>query len=96
MRIFMKRYGYDIRNTTMHKYRNKELQLCAVVIHSKPGSKAGKKHEIFNNLLNLNFTVNKKNKIWCTDFTYMRQPNGKFRYNCTIYVQDLIPLLRSD
>lgn len=26
----------------------------------------------------------KKNKIWCTDFTYMRQPNGKFRYNCTI------------
>ncbi len=20
----------------------------------------------------------------CTDFTYMRQPNGKFRYNCTI------------
>ena len=26
----------------------------------------------------------KKNKVWCTDFTYMRQPNGKFRYNCTI------------
>lgn len=26
----------------------------------------------------------KKNKVCCTDFTYMRQPNEKFRYNCTI------------
>ena len=32
----------------------------------------------------LNFEVHEKNKVWCTDFTYMRQPNGKFRYNCSI------------
>ncbi|WP_278320626.1 DDE-type integrase/transposase/recombinase [Lachnobacterium bovis] len=28
--------------------------------------------------------MSKKNKVWCTDFTYMRQANGRFRYNCTI------------
>ena len=42
------------------------------------------KHKIFDNLLNQNFKVNCKNKVWCTDFTYMRRPNGKFRYNCSI------------
>ena len=84
MRIFIKRYGYEVSNTTMHKYMNKELNLCAVIMHSKPGYKAGKKHKIFDNLLNQNFTADCKNKVWCTDFTYMRQPNGKFRYNCSI------------
>lgn len=63
---------------------NKELNLCAVIMHSKPGYKTGKKHKIFDNLLNQNFTVDCKNKVWCTDFTYMRQTNGKFRYNCSI------------
>jgi len=43
MRIFIKRYGYELSNTTMHKYMNKELNLCAVIMHSKPGYKAGKK-----------------------------------------------------
>ena len=84
MRIFIKHYGYEVSNTTMHKYMNKELNLCAVIMHSKPGYKAGKKHKIFDNLLNQNFTADCKNKVWCTDFTYMRQPNGKFRYNCSI------------
>ena len=84
MRIFIKRYGYEASNTTMHKYMNKELNLCAVIMHSKPGYKTGKNHKIFDNLLNQNFTVDCKNKVWCTDFTYIRQPNGKFRYNCSI------------
>ncbi len=39
MHVFMKRYGYDISNTTM----NKELHLCAVVMHSKSVWKVGKK-----------------------------------------------------
>lgn len=43
MRIFIKRYGYEVSNTTMHKYMNKELNLCAVIMHSKPGYKTGKK-----------------------------------------------------
>ena len=33
---------------------NKELNLCAVIMRSKPGYKTGKKHKIFDNLLNLN------------------------------------------
>lgn len=84
MRVFLKRYGYEFSNTTIHKYMNKELNLCAVIMRSKTGYKTGKKHKIFDNLLNQNFKVDCKNKVWCTDFTYMRQPNGKFRYNCSI------------
>ncbi|MDO4492098.1 MAG: hypothetical protein Q4B85_13630 [Lachnospiraceae bacterium] len=63
---------------------NKDLGLCAVMMHSKPGYKSGKKHKTFDNLLKQDFTADEKNTIWCTDFTYMRQPNGKFRYNCSI------------
>ena len=78
---------------------NKELNLCAVIMHSKPGYKTGKKNKIFDNLLNQNFTVDCKNKVWCTDFTYMRQPNGKFRYNCSIidlYDRSAVASLNSD
>ena len=99
MRIFIKRYGYEISNTTMHKYMNKELNLCAIIMHSKPGYKGGKKNKIFDNLLNKKFTVDCKNKVWCTDFTYMRQPNGKFRYNCSIidlYDRSAVASLNSD
>lgn len=99
MRIFIKRYGYEVSNTTMHKYMNKELNLCAVIMHSKPGYKTGKKNKIFDNLLNQNFTVDRKNKVWCTDFTYMRQPNGKFRYDCSIidlYDRSAVASLNSD
>lgn len=60
MRIFIKRYGYEISNTTMHKYMNKELNLCAIIMHSKPGYKGGKKNKIFDNLLNKKFTVKTK------------------------------------
>ena len=67
-----------------HKYMNKDLNLSAIVMRKKPGYKSCKKHKIFDNLLKQKFNVDEKNKIWCTDFTYKRQPNGKFRYNCTI------------
>ena len=99
MRIFIKRYGYEVSNTTMNKYMNKQLNLCAIIMHSKPGYKAGKKNKIFDNLLNQKFTVDCKNKVWCTDFTYMRQPNGKFRYNCSIidlYDRSAVASLNSD
>ena len=99
MRIFIKRYGYEVSNTTMHKYMNKQLNLCAIIMHSKPGYKTGKKNKIFDNLLNQKFTVDCKNKVWCTDFAYMRQPNGKFRYNCSIidlYDRSAVASLNSD
>ena len=68
-------------------------------MHSKPGYKTGKKNKIFDNLLNQKFTVDCKNKVWCTDFTYMRQSNGKFRYNCSIidlYDRSVVASLNSD
>ena len=40
--------------------------------------------KIFPNILKQNFNVVEKNKVWCTDFTYIRMANGKMRYNCTI------------
>ena len=84
MRVFLKRYGYILSKTTVHKYMNKELNLSSVIMRKKQGYKAGHKHKIFDNLLKQKFTVREKNKVWCTDFTYMRDPNGKFRYNCAI------------
>ena len=51
---------------------------------SQTGIQGWEKEKIFDNLLSQNFIVDCKNKVWCTDFTYMRQPNGKFRYNCSI------------
>lgn len=84
MRIFLSRYGVHLSKTTVHKYMNKTLNLAAVIMCKKPRYTSGKKHKIFDNLLNQNFIIDEKNKVWCTDFTYMRQPGGKFRYNCTI------------
>ena len=84
MRIFLQRYGIYLSNYTVHKYMNQQLNLTAVIMRKNPKYKRCKKHKIFDNLLNQNFTVDEKNKVWCMDFTYMRQPNGKFRYNCTI------------
>lgn len=84
MRAFLKRYGYSLSKTTTHKYMNKILKLRSVIMSKKPGYKTGHKHKVFDNLLQQNFAVIEKNKVWCTDFTYMRDPNGKFRYNCTI------------
>jgi transposase InsO family protein len=99
VRIFLKRYGIYLSKTTVHKYMNKDLGLGAVIMRKKPNYKRCKKHKIFDNLLKQNFNVNEKNKVWCTDFTYMRQPNGKFRYNCTIidlYDRSVIASKNSD
>ena len=84
MKVFLKRYGYSLSKVTVHKYMNKELNLASVIMRKKPDYKAGHKNKIFDNLLKQDFTVSEKNKVWCTDFTYMRDPNGKFRYNCAI------------
>ena len=84
MRIFLKRYGYELSNPTVHKYMNTILGLRAIIMRRKPGYQRCHKHNIFDDFFKQNFTVDRKNKVWCTDFTYMRQPDGKFRYNCTI------------
>ncbi len=84
MRVFLSRYGIYLSKFTIHKYMNKILNLSSVIMRKKPGYKSGHKHKIFDNSLKQDFTIIEKNKVWCTDFTYMRQANGRFRYNRTI------------
>ena len=84
MRVFLSRYGIYLSKFTVHKYMDKMLNLASIIMRKKPGYKSGHKHKIFDNLLKQDFTISKKNKVWCTDFTYMRQANGRFKYNCTI------------
>lgn len=84
MKIFLARKGIFLSKPTIHKYRNKELNLHSVVMRKKRAYIQGIKNKIAPNLLHQNFTVSVKNKVWCTDFTYIRLANGKLRYNCTI------------
>ena len=39
---------------------------------------------MFDNKLKQNFTADKANQKWCTDFTYLFLKNGEVRYNCSI------------
>ncbi len=84
MKIFLARKGITCSKTTVHKYMNKELGFTSIVKRKKSGYKKGQAHKIFPNLLNQNFTADKANHIWCTDFTYLFLTDGSRRYNCTI------------
>lgn len=84
MKIFLARKGIYLSKTTVHRYMDQELGLHAVTMRKKQAYVRGEKNKIFPNLLKQNFTADAKNKIWCTDFTYIRLSNGKMRYNCTV------------
>lgn len=84
MKIFLARKGIVCSKTTVHKYMNKELGLTSIVKRKKPNYKKGQAHKIFSNLLNQNFTTDRANHIWCTDFTYLFLADGRKRYNCSI------------
>ena len=84
MTIFLARKNIFISKTTAHKYMNKELNLHAITLKRKPKYLKGEKNKVFPNLLNQNFNISERNKVWSTDFTYIRMANGKMRYNCTI------------
>ncbi len=84
MVIFLARKNIFISKATAHKYMNKELNLHAITLKKKPKYVKGGKNKVFPNLLKQNFEVAEKNKVWCTDFTYIRLTSGKMRYNCTV------------
>jgi len=84
IRIFLLRKGVILSKTTVFKYMNKELRLLCICRRWRPGYKEGHAHKIFPNLLNRHFEVAERNKVWCTDFTYLFLSNGALRYNCTI------------
>ena len=63
---------------------NTEMGLYAIVRPKKPEYLHGKPHKVFENKLAQNFTAERANQKWCTDFTYLFLKNGEVRYNCGI------------
>ena len=84
MTVYLSRRGYTYSSTTIHKYMNVEMGLCSIVRPKKPDYEHGKPHKIFENKLGQNFTADKPNQKWCTDFTYLFLKNHEVRYNCSI------------
>lgn len=84
MQIFLARRGIYLSKTTIHKYMNREMHLHCICRRRKPSYKKGHAHKIFPNILQQNFEVERPNKVWCTDFTYLYLTNGNIRYNCTV------------
>ncbi len=84
MTVYLACRGYDYSPTTIHKYMNLDLGLRSIVRPRKPGYEHGRAHKIFENKLKQNFTADKVNQKWCTNFTYLFLANHEVRYNCTI------------
>ena len=84
MKVYLERKGIDLSNLTVHRYRNRELGLLSIVRRKKPDYKYGDAHRKFDNLIQQDFTAEKPNQKWATDFTYLFLTGGDVRYNCTI------------
>ena len=84
MTVYLARRGCHYSFTTIHKYMNTELGLHSIVRPKKPDYKHGKPHKTFENKLNQDFTADKVNQKWCTDFTYLFLADHEVRYNCAI------------
>ena len=80
----MARRGYDYSPATVHKYMNTELGLRSIVRPRKPDYGHAKPHKVFENKIKQDFTADKVNQKWCTDFTYLFLDSHEVRYNCTI------------
>ena len=77
-------YKIYLSAQTVRKYMNVELNLKSVTRKKKKQHKPGPApYATFDNLLNKNFTADKRNQKWCIDFTYIYFGDKK-RYNCTI------------
>ena len=84
MTVYLARKGFHYSPITIHKYMNKEMGLYAIVRPKKPEYLRGKPHKVFEDKLAQNFTADRANQKWCTDFTYLFLKNGEVRYNCSI------------
>ena len=84
MMVYLARRGYHYSSATIHKYMNTQMRLFSVVRPKKPSYEHGKPHQVFENKLHQDFTAEKPNQKWCTDFTYLFLKNHEVRYNCTI------------
>ena len=77
MTVYLARKGFYYSPITIHKYMNKEMGLYAIVRPKKPEYMHGKPHKVFENKLAQNFTAERANQKWCTDFTYLFLKNGE-------------------
>ena len=84
MKDHLDRNGIILSYNTVHVYMNKELGLKSITRRRKPNYAYGKPHKVFENLLNQDFTAEKPNQKWCTDFTYLFLTSGTVRINCAI------------
>ena len=84
MKIYLARRKIKLSPLTVHKYMNTELQLRSVVRRKKPGCRHYPANKIFPDLLRRNFTAERKNTKWATDFTYLYLSDGSLHYNCSI------------
>ena len=83
MQVYLRRKGTYISCATVPKYM-KKMQLFSVSRRKKPGYVHGAAHKVYDNRLKQNFHAKKRNRKWCTDFTYLTLADGSKRYNCTI------------
>ena len=84
MKIYLARHKIKLSPLTVHKYMNTELQLRSVVRRKKPGFRHCTANKIFPDLLRRNFSAERKNTKWATDFTYLYLSDGSLHYNCSI------------
>ena len=68
MAVYLGREGYRYSATTIHKYMNTQMGLRSVVRPKKPGIKPGKSHKVFENRLKQDFTAERINCKWCTEW----------------------------
>ena len=71
MTLYLAHRGYHYSPATIHKYMNTEMRLFSAVRPKKTGYEHRKPHQVFANKLHQDFTVEKSNQKWCTDFTYL-------------------------
>ena len=84
MKIYLQRKEMILSMLTVHKYMNRELGLISITRRKKPNYRKGECHKVFGNLINQDFSAEKANQKWATDFTYLFLANGETRYNCSI------------
>lgn len=85
MQKLLENEGIYLSKGTVHKYMNVDLGLKSVTRRKRNNYTTGPvPHKVFENLIKQNFCANARNKKWCIDFTYLRLPGGKKRYNCSI------------
>ncbi len=91
------RKGVECSYGTVYSYM-REMGVKAITRRKKQPYKKGYAHHIFKNLLEQNFTSEKPNQVWCSDFTYLTLKNGAKRYNCSIidlYDRSIVASLNS-